>query len=260
MSRQNLTATKGGINRLRVKGSPSPDTLFDGLNCYVDQDGSPQSRPGSTIEYVLPSDDCKGLMAYKNALVTFAHQVQTGMPAGISAVVLSNPNDATQPLRDIHFSAAFMGFPYVAAEFLNAQTFHYWLEEALAWQPDTIYMIGDLVSPTTPNGIAYRANRLSTPNPAWAPNVARTVGDIVEPTEYNGYQYEVIDTIGANPRSGSTEPTWPAQTGATVTEDTDGAGDVEPTPSTTPDGNTTLPPEVEERYKNPAGNLPAREA
>lgn len=260
MSRQNLTATKGGINRLRVKGSPSPDTLFDGLNCYVDEDGSPQSRPGTTIDYILPNENCKGLLAYQGALVTFSHQVETDVPAGVTVVVISNPNDASQPLKEIHFSASFMGFPYVAAEFDNGEVFHYWLEAAEAWQADTIYFIGDLVSPSTPNGLAYRALRQSPANPVWAPDVARAVADVVEPTEYNGYKYTVIETIGLNPRSGDTEPTWPAQDGAIVSEDTDGGGDTTPTPAETPDGSTTLPAEVEERYRNPSGNTPAREA
>lgn len=260
MSRQNLTATKGGINRLRVKGSPSPDTLFDALNCYIDAAGDPVSRPGTTQHYALANDNAKGLATHDNGLVTFSHVVEDTPQPGLSVAVLVNPNDAAQPLKEIHFAADYMGFLYVAAEFQNGETFHYWLQRTSVWQPDTVYFIGDVVEPTTPTGLAYRANRIGEPGTAWAPNVERAIGDEVEPTEYNGYRYEVIEVYGATPRSGTTEPVWPESVGGVVTEDTDGATPPPGTGGSPTDPSAQLPKDIKDRYSNPSGNTPTGQA
>lgn len=255
MSRQFLTATKGGINRLRVKGSPSPDTLFDALNCYVDASGVPQSRPGTEQDYALPTAIPKGLVGYNDGLVSFSHQVESDVPAGVSVLVLLNPNDATQPIREIHFAAPYMGFLYVAAEFENDDVVHYWLQGTVPWQPNTVYMLGDLVSPTTPNGLAYRATRLNPAGALWKPSTAYEVGDVVEPSVPNSFDYEAVDTVGINPRSGPTEPTWGTTPGALTNDDAE--IDTTPPDTTGGQGNTNTPPQdVKDRYDNPSGNRP----
>lgn len=253
-----LNAIKGGINRLRVKGSPSPNNLFDALNCYIDASGAPQSRPGTVIAYTVPAG-CKGLTAANGELVTFCHEVVGPMPDGVALEVLSNPDDPTVPLFRIHYAGPFLGdstgvYLYVAAEFMDGSVYHYWLRSAGTWQPDTIYMLGDLVTPTSPNGLTYRATRLLPADPLWTPDTAVTLGDVVEPTEFNGYKYEAIDIIG-DARTGDTEPAWNTGDGAITYEDVDIDGSNDD--GVGGGGSVTTPPtSVTDRYNNPGGSRP----
>lgn len=243
-----LSALKAGINRMRTKGGADPGSLYDLLNGYVDLDGSIVSRDGTVEVATLPAGT-KGLCAFHNGFVVFSHQFTAGMPAGYTCEVLVNPNDASQPIKEIHFAAPFMGFLYVVAEFDNGEVFHYWLRSSGTWQANHVYLEGDVVLPSTPNGLAYQAVRLGSVHPSWAPDVARAVGDVVEPTAYNGYYYTVTDTLGDSPASGSTEPDWPTSEGAKVYEDT----------SQAPANTTTTPPDndpgqaIRDRYKNLTG-------
>lgn len=223
MSQVVLSALKAGINRMRTKGGADPASLYDLLNGWVRQDGSIESRDGTVEVATLPAGT-KGLCAFNGGFVVFSHQVTTGLPAGYACEVLVNPNDATQALTEIHFAAPMMGALYVVAEFANGEVFHYWLQgsgtSGATWEADTVYSEGDLILPTTPNGLAYQAVRLTAPNPVWAAGVKRAVDDKVEPTVANDYYYTVIDTLGDNPVSGESEPDWTASEGAKVYEDT----------------------------------------
>ena len=158
----------------------------------------------------------------------------------------------TIPLEKIHFAEPFMGALYVIAEFSNGNVYHYWLQEGEQWQANKVYKSGDIVYPATPTGIVYRASRLGSANPAWAPNVLRYDGtegssyepSIIEPTVYNDYYYTCIAATGASPRSGTIEPDWPTEDGATVIESADNPPDVNIPTTTTevtnvPASNTT---------------------
>lgn len=250
MSRiEKLNALKQGINRLRVKGGADPGSLYDLENGYVAQDGSIVSRPGTSADATLPAGT-KGLMAFDGAMVVFSNAVKTGMPDGYSCEVLAHRDDPDIGIAQIHFAVPFLGYPYVVAEFDTGDVYHYWLQAGTEWTANTAFKEGDVIVPTTPNGLAYRAKRLNPAAPAWAPSVARTVGDIVEPTTPNGFQYEVIDTIGTNPKSSATEPAWPEEDGATINED----ADIETSStSTTTDGTPTLPDDLRDRYNNRYG-------
>ena len=107
-----------------------------------------------------------------------------------------------------------------------------------------------IVAPSTPNGLAFQAQRLTDPNVAWAPNVNRAIGDVVEPTVYNDYYFTVVDTQGDNPRSGATEPAWPTTPGAQVIEDADGSLTAPTTPTQMPDPTATPAPATADRYDN----------
>lgn len=256
-----LSTINGGINRLRVKGGPSPQNLYDALNCYIDASGAVQSRPGSVIDYFLP-DGCKGLTAANGELVTFCHEVVSPMPAGVRLHVLANPEAGSgdpDPIKEIHYAGPFLGdangvFLYVVAEFESGAVWHFWLQRAGSWQADTLYMLGDVVEPTTPNGLAYQARRLNPAAPQWKPDTPMTVGDVIEPTTFNGYEYEVIDTLGDSPRTGSTEPEWNTGEGSITEEDVDLSEDDD---SGNDDGPSGEPPSsVVDRYKNPGGGRP----
>lgn len=242
---QQLNASTGGINRLRIKGGPKPTNLYDLVDGYVDASGAPTSRPGTEHDVLLP-EGTKGLMAFDGGMLVFSHLALTTDNPKYTVERITHPTIPTAPLLEIHFAGPFLGYPYVAAEFVNGDVFHYWLQAREPWAANTAYQEGDVVEPSTPNGFAYRAHRVGAPGIAWAPNVARTLGDVIEPTVANGYEYTVIDTLGATPRSGATEPVWPESDGAIVLEETNGA--IESTTTTTSDGTTTLPADVEDRY------------
>jgi hypothetical protein len=257
-----LNAVKGGINRLRTKGGPSPNDLFDALNCYIDASGCPTSRDGTTVEYQLP-EGTKGMAAANGVLVVFSHEVVGPMPSGVTLEVISNPNNPADPIAEIHFAGPFLAdasgaILYVVAEFASGDVFHYWLQHGSTWQANHAYGLGDIVIPTTPNGLVYRAERLNPAKPVWQPNVTRAVGQIVEATTFDGNQYEVVATIGTNPRSGATEPAWNTPSGALTYEDVDltPASSGETGSTTSPDTPST---DVRDRYNNPGGNRPGQQ-
>jgi hypothetical protein len=225
-----LNALKSGINRLRTKGGADPSSLYDLVNGYVTIDGSAQSRPGTVRDIALPAGT-KGLCAFNGGMVVFSNVSTPITGTKYTCEVLVNPNDTTQPIKEIHFAAPFMGFLYVVAEFNNGDVFHYWLQSQGAWAANTFYKIGDTVIPTTKNGFRYQPVLKENPV-AWAADVPRKVGDVVQPTVYNGWKYTVIEVDGTAPASGATEPVWPMADGATVTEDVDTVpAPVVPTPT-----------------------------
>lgn len=255
-----LTVIRGGINRFRLKGAARADALYDLVNGYVTNENTVVVRPGTFRRAVLPAAT-KGLCAFDGSKHVFASE-SVPVPTGYTLHVLVHPmfEDGSEnpfPIKTIHFCAPFLGFLYVVAEFdvgdVDTQsTYHYWLQSGGAWQPNKVYKHGDVVEPTVPNGMAYQATRLGSPNPSWAPNQPRTLGDVVEPTTYNDFYYTVVDTIGDNPISGSTEPDWPTEDGAQIFEDTEGVTEPNATtsdpPNNVPGSNTT------DRYGDPGPN------
>lgn len=239
-----LTTAKGGINRLRDKGGASKDSLYDLVNGYVTQTNSIKPRPGTRRAYSLP-EGTKGMCAFHEKLHVFSSETVTSLDPMVVIDVLRHPDAGSLlPLKEIHFAAPFLGYLYVVAEWLNGEVFHYWLQENGSWLPNHVYLEGEVIQPTVPNGYAYQATRLNPAETVWKALEPRTVGDIVEPTKPNGYQYEVIDTVGLNPASGATEPAWIAESGALVYEDVIGGGST----TTPPASTTTVPPNVEDRY------------
>ena len=240
-----LQPLTGGINRLRTKGGADPRQLYDLVNGYVDQDGSVRSRPGTVKDYDVPGT--KGLCSANGKLVVFS-EAPTEVPEGVECMVLLHPTDPALTLHKIHFAAPFLGDEngaalYVVAEFNNGDVFHYWLiGGGSAWESGKVYGLGDIVTPG--NGLSYRATRLNPAAPVWTPDAARTVGDVVEPTTFNKYKYTVIDTTGDSPASGSVEPDWPTEDGATVYE----TNDVDLTPPPSGNDRGDLPESVKDRY------------
>lgn len=212
-----LTAVKAGITRLRDKGGASEDALFDLLNGYVTAARTIRMRQVARIQRDLPPGTI-GLTSFKGAFVVYADQVMPAGP-GYSVVVLKHPSNGAATLKEIHYSLPYLGFLYVAAEFSDGSTYHYWLEEGKPWAAGTTYLPGALVSPTVPNGLAYRLIDTGGGHSPWEAYATRAVGNVVVPTSNNGFQYTVTGVSGANARSGDTEPQWPATDGATVNED-----------------------------------------
>lgn len=265
MSRSfSLNTLKAGISRLKTKGSPDPQTLYDLVNGYVTPSGTVDSRPGCPSDARLPEGQTRGLMSYRGLKYVFSdHYVDMSALPEYRCAILTRPlvmhegdDPPPQPtLAAIHFAEPFLGYPYVVAEWSDGAIFHYWLQgegEALQiWQADTTYRFRAIVHPSTPNGFSYEANRIGEPGPAWAPNVERALDDVIEPTVQNGFEYVCIEAFGNPPRSGSVEPTWPTEEGAIVVEE----ADLTPpsTPVVTPP--PTLPPDVDDRYGGGGGGF-----
>lgn len=256
-----LTAGKAGITRLREKGGASPETLYDLVNGYVTASRSIEARPGNRVLYSIPGT--VGICVFAGKYVVFAdHYVESPSPDVIVEILVHPTPGSTATLRKIHFAKPFLGYLYVVAEWSDNDqiAYHYWLQSWGAWTAQTNYLIGSVVQPTVPNGFAYVAERLESPAPKWRAGVVRAVNDRIEPNTYNGFAFVCIDTIGANPASGQTEPTWPAIAGATVIEETNG------TPTTVTDDedddgddggggdNPPIPPDTEARYNNMGGS------
>lgn len=274
-----LTTVRGGITRLRTKGAALSDSLYDLLNGFLTAARTVTVRPGTfrdadlaaAAEHTDGLARSKGLVGFDGALHVFSAQDED-VPPGYVLHIIRHPlqfNDDGTPIQihKIHFASPFMGFLYVVAEFETpdvdtlfnggfGNVFHYWIQtppegEDGTWQAEHEYLIGDLIEPSVPNGLVYQATRLNPPSPAWQPDVTRALDDVVEPTVYNGFKFTVIDTQGANPRSGSTEPVWPETDGATVVEDADnpnGANFSTAVPAD-PNVNTTPNKTTQNRYK-----------
>lgn len=243
-----LTVVQGGITRLRVKGAALKNSLYDLLNGYVTMQGTVQAR-GGTIRQASLSQVTKGLVAFQNQFHVFAN-TPTSVPVGFVCHVLVDPFNAATAISHIHFAVPFMGFLYVVAEFADGRVFHYWLQTNGTWQPNTVYMNGDFVSPSADNGFAFAATRLEPPHPLWSPNATVAANDIVEPSVYNGYMFKAIAVTGASPHTGAVEPAWPNVENAHIQE----FGDFGTTAGTTASTTSVDTPgtTITDRYGNSA--------
>lgn len=89
-----LSAIDGGINRLRLKGGPNKDALYDLLNGYVTNAGTVKVRPGTLRNVDLSATTgaglTKGLVAFRGSKHVFSHQ-EVNVPAGYTLHVLNHP-------------------------------------------------------------------------------------------------------------------------------------------------------------------------
>jgi len=243
-----FTAQKHGINRQRVKAGAKAEQLYDLVNGYVTGSKTVVPREGTVTDTTLPSHT-RGLTAFDSLLHTFSHQFEEYIPVGYLANVLSHPTDSTATLDQIHFAQPFMNALYVVAEWSDGEVYHYWLASSGPWEADKVYFDGDVVTPTVPNGLLYKAvpnNAGVTGLQTWTALTNYTVGDMVLPTVYNGYYFEVTATQGDVPISGSTEPTWNENEGALTTEATDASGT--PAADASSESAPSVPPDVRDRY------------
>ena len=248
-----LNALDAGIDRQLPNGGANPRALWDLVNGFINLRGKAVSRDGTENDANLPTAGATvGLCAFGGELVVFSHEAQT-VPSGYRCEILTHPTDPGATLAWIHFAFAFAGYLYVGAEWSDGAVFHYWLRSADTWQADTIYFEGDLVQPSALNGFVYRAHRVSAPNPVWAPSVARTEDDVIEPTVPSGYQHTCVSALGANPRSGTTEPVWATGDGNLTIEDADSSTSPGTAPSVDP--VVTSPIGDPERYRARRGAI-----
>jgi hypothetical protein len=257
-----LTVIKGGISRERTAGGANPQVLYDLVNGYITDENTVKVRPG-TLRLAVLDETTKGLVAFDGSRHVFAAE-NVSVPEGYTLHVLQHPggldgDDEVVPIKQIHFAQPMMGYLYVAAEFESdggsglGTVFHFWLESGAAWSANTAYKLGDVVTPTTPNGLAYRAKRATSPAPTWRPNVVREVGDSIEPTVYNDFVYTVVSTEGDSPKSGATEPNWPTEDGAQVYEDSTESFDGLLNTTEQPDPDTQTSSGTQDRYGTPGG-------
>lgn len=219
-----------GVNGMIGNGAIGEIRITRGIARYVTT-FTPPPAPTNAAPMPIPGNlfsATKGLMSYQGLLHVFSSQV-VPVPAGYALHVLVSPNQASVniPIKEIHFSAPYLGGFYVVAEFTNGDIYHYWIQSASGggvggnsnvWKANTDYVIGDVVVPETLNGLTYVASRKNAANPLWTPNTAETVGNKVEPNVANGFFYTVSSTEGTAPTTGAVEPTWPTTDGAAVVE------------------------------------------
>lgn len=206
------------MTRLRDKGGANPNSLYELTNAYVTAARTMESRPGTEVAFSVPGT--VGMAVHLGKLVVFSHQ-PVSVPAGVTLEIVRHPTNPDLALLEIHFAAPIMGFLYVAAQFVNGQVFHYWLERIQPWTSSAVIRPGQTISPTVANGYVYTATRTEQPRQTWAPGVTRALGDRVEPTVVDGYFYEVTEVRGPSPTSGTNEPNWVDQSGAITVESVD---------------------------------------
>ena len=211
-----ITVLKGGINRLRVKGGASANSLYDLQNGYVTNDGSVVPREGTLRTATLDSSTV-GLAAANGQFNIFSSQFGTA-PIGYVLNVLSDPNNTSASPVKIWFAKPFMGFEYVVAEFNNGDIFHYWLQNDGTWTSSTTYTSASIVLPPVANGIAYQGLRDFPAQPSWVAETIITSGSYVEPTTATGFAYQAVATTGSPVHTGAVEPVWPTVAGGIVQE------------------------------------------
>lgn len=248
-----LNAFSAGMTRLRTKGGPSEQTLYELTNGYVTASRTIQQRPAITSQTKLPPTS-RGLCTFNGVFYTFTHAVVSN-PGTATVRVLLHPDPSfSGSLSKVHFAQPFMGYLYVVAEFSDGNTYHYWLQDPPAWTAFTIYDVNELVQPTVPNGLYYQAQLPQDAPPAWQPLTQYHTADKVQPTVYNGFCYSAANLLPSDPTSSSdTEPTWPTQENTFVLESSGGGQSTQPTPPTPP---PATPPGGEPggRYGNPGGS------
>lgn len=189
-----LTVLAGGINRLRVKGGAAANQLYDLQNAYINQGGGVTPREG-TIRVENLGGTTVGLMAQNGIFNVFSNTF-VSVPSGYVDNVLVNPNDATQAVTKIWFAKPFMGFPYVTAQFANGDIFDYWLQSNGIWTANTVYQLGNIITPDTPNGYAYQTVRDFPAQPDWTAETTISLGQLVEPTSATGFVYKAVAISG----------------------------------------------------------------
>lgn len=245
-----LTALRGGINRLKVKGAARADSLYDLTNAYITQAGTIVPREG-TIRNAALNSSTAGLATFQGQLNVFATSLQT-VPGGYVCNVLVHPTNAAATLSKIWFAKPFMGFPYVVAQFNTGDVFHYWLQNNGTWAASTVYKTGAIILPPTPNGLAYQAVRDMASNATWQGQATITAGTVIEPTTYTGFAYRAVSVLGSSPHTGSTEPSWPTTIGGIIQEfgdfDTNSTSSGTTQATTTTSGSQPLGSNITDRY------------
>ena len=173
-----LTTLQGGINRLSVKGSASAHRLYDLVNAYITADGTASPREGTLRSQTLDSNTV-GLMCVDGVFNIFGSVYTTStatVPAGYQLNLLINPVNSTATPTIIWFAKPFMGFPFVTAQFSDGSVYDYWLQSNGAWTSATVYSTGNIVTPDTPNGLAYLAVRDFPQQPLWTAEHANYFG------------------------------------------------------------------------------------
>lgn len=215
----NLTVTKGG----------DPTALADLYNAFVNKEGRIQSRPGLSNPFnaagsarsalTFPAGTV-GMVGFQGKFHTFHPNSSTSSDARVIVHVVRHPTGAISVLTKIHSAFPFLGKLYIVAEFADGAISHYWLEDAQPWSAIAAKRLGELVSPTTPNGYQYEVTNVRS-DTTWKANTPVALNDVVVPTVFNGFIYTATAVYGTAPiRTSNTEPTWPTDgsTGNTVFE------------------------------------------
>ncbi|HET9679405.1 MAG TPA: hypothetical protein VFP95_02455 [Gammaproteobacteria bacterium] len=204
-----------GIDRTRNRSVSSPEQLYDLVNGYVTPGKSIVRRPGFTRHKVVTG--AKGLLAADGQLHVFYSGADPGSDSLVTTHKLIDPSGNGASLSKVHFAQTLLAKIYVVAEFSDGKTWHFYLSDAANWQAGSIYATGDIVSPTTKNGLQYKVTSEYS-YADWQPNKQYVINDLIVPTNENGRRYRVTSVVG-NGLSGEVEPDWPLNEGDTVLDE-----------------------------------------
>lgn len=244
-----------GIDRSRVRGDAGISSLYELTNAFITIAGRVKKRDGFSLVAVSRSDDwapaldpnTRGLFSAGGKLHTFYSVANVEMRPDVEYHRLPPPpGDPAPALVAIDFCGLYLGAIYAVAEFSDGSTWHYWLRSDGVWKANHAYREGQIIEPTSGDGMAYQATGDDHPQ-TWKPQQQYAIGDEVQPTEPNGYKYRLIDASGDNPASGPVEPAWPTTEDALVYEDVD---------NTSSDSAATGAADTSDRYSNLPGAKP----
>lgn len=260
MRTETLSAGKGGISRLRIKGGASKEVLYDLVNAYRTASQTIVPRPGSRIKHLVPGT--LGLCVFDGKMVVFADAPTASPDPSVVVEVLTHPDPTVgATLLSVPFAKPFLGFLYVVASWSDQPSvfYHYWLQRfEIGRKPFSFFPPGTAVQPSNSNGFGFIADRFGSPYPVWKAGQVKAVADRIDPTTFVGYSLEVVDTFGTNPTTGTAEPAWSAiyeDSNAVIIEEAGSApaavaGPVNTTPFPNLGGG--------DRYDNMGGSDPRR--
>ena len=216
MRQVSLTGQKFGINRLRVKGGASQESVYDLVNAHITADRKFRRRNGFTIAAQL-TPGTKGISGFNGKLYVFSATPIAQASPLIQPTTIPFPGTPGPTVSKIWFAQPFLSRIYVAAEFSNGDVYHYWLQNEGAWAASTAYSYLQRVQPIAPNGFVYEVSNAITNN-VWTADAPRAVNDEVVPTVAGKFKHKVTAVTGTTPRSSSVEPLWPVVESGTVVE------------------------------------------
>jgi hypothetical protein len=212
-----------GIDRNRNLSPPRDGALYDLVNAYLSPGHTLKRRPGFKKQQALSGI---GMVSWNGKLHTFYSGADPGSNALIQTHRLVCADGSASALSIIYLAQPLLGYLYVVAGFANGKTYHYYLDNGSAnvplWTANTQFKLGDMVTPTTANGLRFVALSVVTGS-TWTAASAVALNDVRQPSKPNGFTYKATALTGpagfTNFKTGKTEPKWPKAIGQTVVED-----------------------------------------
>jgi len=173
---------EAGIDRRKGASVSDPNRLRNLQNTHVTTGWQIRGRPGTTrVATLVPGT--VGLFPFNGLLNTVqgpGAAIDHGNALFAPAIRADHPlATLTSPAR-ISAEELFNGFPYIAVEYDNGDTFHHYIDTDPTWALVTSYGLGAYIQPSASNGYRYKATVAGTSGgtePAWPLGVGQTIAD-----------------------------------------------------------------------------------